>query len=92
MPYAYASEREDLLKRLARVEGQVRGIARMVEQDKYCVDILNQIAAVNAALDRVGVRLLSDHVRGCVVDAVEADDRAAKVDELVGVVERFMKT
>ena len=92
MPYAYASERNQLLTRLRKVEGQVRGIAKMIEQDKYCVDILNQIAAVNAALDRVGVRLLSDHIRGCVADAVSAEDKAEKVDELVGVVERFMKT
>ncbi len=92
MPYAYASERDELLTRLRRVEGQVRGVAKMVEQDKYCVDILNQIAAINAALDRVGVRLLSDHIRGCVTEAVSAEDKAEKVDELVGVVQRFMKT
>lgn len=92
MPYAYAEERADLLKRLARIEGQVRGIAKMVADDQYCVDILNQIAAVNAALDKVGTRLLSDHVRGCVVEATSAEDQAAKIDELVGVVERFLKT
>jgi len=87
MPYAYAGERDALLKRLRRIEGQVRGIARMVEQDKYCVDILDQIAAVNAALDKVGTRLLNDHIRGCVAETASQD----KVDELIGVVERFMK-
>lgn len=92
MPYAYADQRADLLKRLARIEGQVRGIARMVEADTYCVDVLNQIAAVNAALDKVGTRLLSDHIRGCVVEATTAGDRAEKIDELIGVVERFVKT
>lgn len=90
--YAYAEQREELLKRLARIEGQVRGIARMVAEDAYCVDVLNQIAAVNAALDKVGTRLLSDHVRGCVVEAASAEDKTAKIDELVGVVERFLKT
>jgi DNA-binding FrmR family transcriptional regulator len=92
MPHPYAEDRDDLLKRLARIEGQVRGIARMVEQDKYCVDVLNQIAAVNAALDKVGTRLLSDHIRGCVADAASGQDRDAKVEELIGVVERFVKT
>lgn len=91
MAYAYAGERPDLLKRLARIEGQVRGVARMIEQDKYCVDILDQIAAVKAALDKVGTRLLNDHVRGCVVEAAGAQDQAEKVEELMGVLERFMK-
>ncbi|HEX9776403.1 MAG TPA: metal-sensitive transcriptional regulator [Actinomycetota bacterium] len=92
MPYQYASQREDLLKRLRRIEGQVRGIARMVEEDQYCVDVLNQIAAVNAALDKVGMSLLSDHIRGCVTDAVSSGGGEEKVDELVGVVGRFLKT
>lgn len=92
MPYAYSEDRADLLKRLARIEGQVRGVARMVEEDKYCVDILNQIAAVNSALDKVGTRLLSDHIRGCVAEATAGQDRAEKVAELIGVVERFVKT
>jgi DNA-binding FrmR family transcriptional regulator len=92
MAPAYERDRADLLTRLRRVEGQVRGVARMVEQDKYCVDILNQIAAINAALDKVGMRLLTDHVRGCVVEAVDATDRGEKVEELVGVVERYLKT
>jgi DNA-binding FrmR family transcriptional regulator len=92
MPYKYAGQKDELLKRLRRVEGQVRGVARMVDEDKYCVDILNQIAAVNAALDKVGLALLSDHIRGCVTDAVSAEDGAEKVDELVDVVGRFIKT
>ena len=92
MPYKYADQRADLLKRLARVEGQVRGIARMIEDDKYCVDIINQIAAVNAALDKVGKSLLTDHIRGCVADAAGAPDADQKVDELVAVVDRFLKT
>jgi DNA-binding FrmR family transcriptional regulator len=90
--YRYAEDRDDLLKRLRRVEGQVRGIARMVEEDKYCVDILNQIAAVNAALDKVGMTLLNDHIRGCVADAVSSNGGKQKVDELVDVVGRFLKT
>ena len=92
--YGYAEQRDDLLRRLRRIEGQVRGIGRMVEEDKYCVDILNQIAAVNAALDKVGIALLGEHIKGCVADAVATPGRAGreKVDELVGVVGRFLKT
>lgn len=93
MTHPYADERAKLLARLRRVEGQVRGVARMVEEDKYCVDILNQIAAINAALDKVGIHLLNDHIRGCVADAVTSEDGGEeKVSELMGVVERFLKT
>jgi DNA-binding FrmR family transcriptional regulator len=93
MPYRYAGSRDDLLARLRRIEGQVRGIARMVEADEYCVDILTQIQAANAALERVGLRLMGDHIRGCVTDAVEAGDAEgeAKIAELVSVIERFVK-
>lgn len=84
--------RDDLLARLRRIEGQVRGIARMVEQDQYCVDILNQITACTAALDKVGVGLLGNHVRGCVRDAVATPAGDEKVEELVGVIQRFLKT
>lgn len=92
MPYAYAQTKDQLLARLRRIEGQIRGIARMVESDEYCVDILTQITAVTGGLEKVGLHLLSDHIRGCVADAVATDQRQAKVDELVGVVERFLKT
>jgi DNA-binding FrmR family transcriptional regulator len=92
MPYAYAETKDQLLARLKRVEGQIRGIARMVESDEYCVDILTQITAVNGALDKVGLHLLREHIKGCVADAVSTDQGPAKIDELVGVVERFLKT
>ncbi len=80
-----------MLARLRRIEGQIRGIARMVDEDKYCVDIMNQISAVTAGLEKVGLHLLSDHIRGCVQEAVGAGDPEDKVDELVDVVERFIK-
>lgn len=83
--------RDELLTRLRRIEGQVRGIARMVEEDQYCVDVLTQINAVTAALEKVGVRLLSGHIRGCVRDALTTASGEEKVDELVGVVERFLR-
>lgn len=91
MAYKYAEDKEELLKRLRRVEGQVRGIARMVEQDTYCVDVLTQISAAISALEKVGLHLLADHIRGCVTDAVSAGDGEPTVNELVGVVERFLK-
>lgn len=92
MPYRYAASRDQLLSRLRRIEGQIRGIARMIERDEYCVDILTQITAVTSALEKVGLHLLSDHIRGCVADAVATRKGDEKVEELVGVVGRFLKT
>jgi DNA-binding FrmR family transcriptional regulator len=91
MPYKYAEDKELLLNRLKRVEGQVRGIARMVEEDTYCVDVLTQISAAISALEKAGLVLLADHIRGCVTDAVSTGDGERSVNELVGVVERFLK-
>ena len=93
VPYRYAASKDDLLTRLRRIEGQVRGIARMVEADEYCVDILTQIQAVDAALERVGLRLMADHIRGCVADAIASGEKQGeeKIAELVTVVERFVK-
>ena len=78
--------------RLRRVAGQIGGIQRMVEDDRYCVDVLLQIAAARAALDRVGKILLGSHVKTCVSDALRGDDRAdrdQKIDELLEVFERY---
>lgn len=84
-------DKEALLRRLRRVEGQVRGIQRMVEEDKYCVDILVQIAAVRAALNRVGLMLLEDHTRGCVARATREGKGDEAVDELMEVIEKFVR-
>ena len=85
--------KDELAKRLRRVEGQVRGIQRMVEEDAYCIDILTQVAAVRTALEQVAVRVLDGHVRGCVADAVAAGDEQAdeRLDELMAAVERFAR-
>ncbi len=83
------------LKRLKRIEGQVRGLARMVEDDRYCIDILTQIAAVRTALEQVGARLLEGHVTHCVADALASGDEHAateKTAELLDAVQRFVKT
>jgi CsoR family transcriptional regulator, copper-sensing transcriptional repressor len=83
-----------LHNRLRRIEGQVRGLQRMVDEDAYCVDVLTQVAAVQTALEQVAVNVLDAHVRGCVADAVSGDDDAgadAKLDELMAAVRRFAK-
>ena len=86
----YAASKDQLLARLARVEGQVRGVARMVEDDRYCIDVLTQISAAQAALDKVALGLLDDHARHCVIDGAEAD-RPALADELMGAVGRLVR-
>jgi DNA-binding FrmR family transcriptional regulator len=83
-----------ILNRLRRIEGQVRGLQRMVEEDAYCIDILTQVAAVRTALEQVALRVLDGHVRGCVAGAIGsngADAGDEKIDELMAAVERFAK-
>ncbi len=87
----YTGQKSDLLKRLARVEGQVRGIARMVEDDRYCIDVLTQISAIQKAIDAVALGLLDDHVRHCVVGS-SGDLQAERTDELLAAVGRLVKS
>ena len=89
-PRGYTATKDQLLNRLRRIEGQVRGIEGMVEDDRYCVDILTQISAIQAALDKVALGLLDDHARHCVKDAADAE-RAGKTDELMAAVGRLMR-
>jgi CsoR family transcriptional regulator, copper-sensing transcriptional repressor len=94
-PPGYLDHKPELAKRLARIEGQVRGIARMVEDERYCIDILTQLAAVTTALEAVGLRVLDEHVRHCVARALSSGDAAeaeAKTTELLEAVQRFAKT
>jgi len=89
--YGYAKDKDLILKRLSRAEGQVRGIARMVQEDTYCIDILTQINAAQAALDKVAVELLRDHATHCLTDKnLSADDTQAKADELVNAIGRML--
>jgi DNA-binding FrmR family transcriptional regulator len=81
--YGYADKREQLLKRVNRLEGQVRGIGRMIEEDRYCIDIVNQISAIQAAARQISLQLLEEHVRHCVMDAAQTDDAEPKLQELV---------
>ncbi|MFA9557981.1 metal-sensitive transcriptional regulator [Evansella sp. AB-rgal1] len=84
-------EKKELIQRLRRVEGQVRGIQRMVEEDRYCVDILVQLSAITAALKKVGYNLLEDHTRGCVSHAVSNGEGDEAINELMKVIQQFSK-
>jgi DNA-binding FrmR family transcriptional regulator len=88
-------DKDALRKRLHRIEGQVRGIERMADDDRYCIDILTQVGAVRTALESLGLKLLEDHVNHCVRDAIASGDEQTathKTDELLAAVERFAKT
>ncbi len=86
----YTAEKDALRKRLARIEGQIRGIAKMVEEDRYCIDVLTQISAVQKAIDAVALGLLDDHVRHCVVGST-GETQAERMDELMAAVGRLVK-
>ncbi len=90
----YSDHKEQVQKRLRRVEGQVRGLQRMVDEDKYCIDVLTQISAATSALRAVALELLEDHLGHCVANAVEAGgpDAQAKVREAAAAVERLVKS
>ena len=89
--YGYADNKEALQKRLGRAEGQVRGISKMVQDDKYCIDILTQIGAVQAALDKVALELVRDHAKHCLTnDELNRGTTDDKANELVGVIGRLM--
>ena len=85
----YSMNKKDLQDRLRRIEGQVRGIQRMVDQDQYCIDILTQLNSASAALKAVGMGLLDEHVRHCVKDSIDQGNSDEKVEELLAAVARF---
>lgn len=84
-------EKQKLIRRLKRVEGQVRGIQKMIEEERYCVDVLVQISAITAALKKVGFHLLEDHTKGCVAHAVANGEGEDAINELMKVIEQFSK-
>jgi DNA-binding FrmR family transcriptional regulator len=90
----YEMNKDELLRRLRRVEGQVRGLQQMVDQDRYCIDVLTQISAATKALQRVAVGMLDDHMRHCVADAVARGGRDAdrKMTEATAAVDRLLKS
>src|SRR3954447_6346192 len=86
----YSATKDQLLTRLRRIEGQVRGVEGMVSDDRYCIDVLTQISAIQAALDKVALGLIDEHARHCVMGAA-ADEQADKTDELMAAVGRLMR-
>lgn len=88
--HSYTKDRAQLLRRLARMEGQVRGIARMIERDEYCIDILQQTAALKAAVEAVSLLVMEDHVAGCLTTAVKTGQAEAYTEEVMDVVRRSM--
>jgi CsoR family transcriptional regulator, copper-sensing transcriptional repressor len=88
----YTASKQQLLSRLARVEGQVRGVSRMVEEDRYCIDVLTQISAVQAALEKIALGLLDGHARVCMLgDGTAPSDPDEQVAELMGAIGRLVK-
>ena len=88
--HSYSKDKAQLVRRLSRIEGQVRGIARMIEREEYCIDILQQTAALRAAVDAVSILILEDHVQGCVRSAAERGEADKYVDEVIDVVRRTL--
>jgi DNA-binding FrmR family transcriptional regulator len=87
--HGYTQDKEQLLKRLARIEGQVRGIARMIEDDRYCIDVLTQVSAVQSALDALALRILEQHLHGCVQHAVKSGSGDHAIAEALQVIRKF---
>ena len=81
----------DLLPRLRRIEGQIRGISRMVEERRYCIDVIQQLTAARKALDQVSLKIMNGHINTCVSDAIRRQDGAKKVEELMRTITRFVK-
>ena len=89
---SYVADKRRILGRLKRIEGQARGLAKMVDEDRYCLEILQQIASLRAAADGVALILLRDHLDGCLKQAIEAGCGPEKIDEVVEVVRRYSRS
>ncbi len=91
--HGYAANRDELLARLRRIEGQIRGLQRMIEEDRYCIDVLTQISSANRALQGVATNMLDDHVRHCVRNAIDEGPETAdeRIDEALDVIHRLIK-
>jgi DNA-binding FrmR family transcriptional regulator len=89
--YFYPQDRERLLARMRRIEGQAKGIQRMIEDDRYCVDIVQQLSALSAAADKVALMVLQNHIEGCVADAILQQQGEAYIKELMAVLRKAMR-
>lgn len=90
MTHGYAENRDQLLRRVNRLEGQVRGIGRMIEEDRYCLEIVTQLSAIQAAARELSLQLLEGHVSHCVADAIRSSDAEPKIQELIETLGRAM--
>jgi CsoR family transcriptional regulator, copper-sensing transcriptional repressor len=88
--HGYSANKDAVLKRVRRIEGQVRGIGKMVDDDRYCIDIVTQVTAIQAALDKVALELLEDHAQHCVIGA-EASQQGERTEELMSAVKRLLR-
>ena len=88
---AIQSDKDALIKRLNRIEGQVRGVARMIVDDRYCVDVLNQISAMQSAMDAVAIQLLENHTHSCVQSAIKSGNGDAAISEMMTVLRKFAR-
>jgi DNA-binding FrmR family transcriptional regulator len=89
---SYQKDKNEILVRLRRMEGQIKGIQKMVEEDKYCIDVLNQLSSVIAATQNLAALILSDHIHGCVREALKQSDNGdAQIKELIATIERFTR-
>ena len=84
-------DKDILIKRLNRIEGQVKGIQKMVEEERYCIDILTQISAIRSAINKVGSIILENHIKGCVVNSIKEDNSEASLEELMKTIDKFIK-
>ena len=89
--YRYGKDREGLLQRMKRVEGQARGIQKMIEEDRYCPEIIQQLTALSHAADQVALILLQDHIEGCVTQCIHEGDSSGTIEELLGLIRRVVR-
>lgn len=87
----YVKDKHGLIRRLKRIEGQVRGVQRMLDEDRYCVDVLVQLAAIRAGIDKVGLAVIEGHTRGCLRSAIATGHGDEAIDELMDVLAQFLK-
>lgn len=94
MPHGYSNDAEDVQRRLRRIEGQIRGLQRMVQEDRYCIDVLEQVSSATRALQSVALLLLEDHLAHCVVDAVKTggDEASKKLNEASAAIARLVRS
>ncbi len=90
-PYLYSNEKDELLKRMRKVEGQARGIAKMLEEDRYCLDIVQQCNALSQAADEVALLILQDHIEGCITEAIQEKRGEPYIKELMQVLRKAMR-